>query len=292
LSLKRLFPGLRFTDCGGINTQLFKAKESRVMVTEPKQEQQIEPEKGSEEATKTEKQQLLALFRQHVQPVLIGLGIALAILLAYGSYKNYKQSTVMRASQMLMSAQSIEQIQQVISQYPSTPSAPIAMLTLASEYFRSGQYDLAQVTYAQFQQKFPKHPMAVAADIGKAQCLEASGQLDQALAAFEVFEKTNPGHFLSASAIFGKARCLTQLGRYTEAKAVYEDYMVSNPKSGWIPLADAAMLFVDKELRAWQRKQNSPTVETVNPANPEVPAATAVPLTLSPMVPSEATSSR
>ena len=50
----------------------------------------------------------------------------------------------MRASQMLMSAQSPEQLQQVISQYPSTPSAPIAMLTLASEYFRSGQYDLAQ----------------------------------------------------------------------------------------------------------------------------------------------------
>jgi tetratricopeptide (TPR) repeat protein len=262
------------------------------MADEPRQEQQVEAGRPSEETPKTEKKQLLALFREHVQPVLIGLGIAIAILLAYGAYKNYKQSALMRASQMLMSARSLEQLQQVISQYPSTPSAPIAMLTLAAEYFQSGQYDLAQFTYAQFRQKFPKHPMAMMADIGKAQCLEASGQLDQALAAFEAFILANPGHFLSSSAIFGKGRCLTQMGRYTEAKAVYEDYIAANPNSGWGPLADSAMLFVDKELRAQQKKRNLPIIEPVNPVNPKVPAATSTPLNPPPMFPSEATSGR
>ena len=262
------------------------------MADKPRQELQVELGQTPEETPKTEKQQLLVLFRKHVQPVLIGVGIALAILLAYGAYKNYKQSTLMRASQTLMSARNIEQLQQVINQYPSTPSAPIAMLTLAAEYFQSGQYDLAQSTYAQFQQKFPKHPMTAAADIGKAQCLEASGQIEQALAAFEAFALANPGHFLYALAIFGKGRCLTQMGRYTEARAVYEDYLAANPQSGWRPLADLAMLFVDKELRAQQKKQNSPFVESVNPANPEVPAPTSTPLNLSPMFPSEATSAR
>jgi len=262
------------------------------MVDESKERQQVEPGQAPEDTPKTEKRQQMALFREHVQPVLIGLGIALAILLAYGAYKNYKQSTSMRASQMLLSARSPEQLQQVISQYPSTPSAPIAMLTLASEYFQSGQYDLAQFTYAQFQQKFPKHPMAAAADIGKAQCSEASGQLDQALTAFEAFALSHPGHFLYASAIFGKGRCLTQMGRYTEAKAVYEDYIAANPNSGWSPLADSAMLFVDKELRAQQKKQNSLTAAPVNLANPEVPEASSASLNLSPMFPSEATSAR
>ena len=263
------------------------------MVDEPKQEQQVEPVQVPEEAPQTEKQQLLVLFREHVQPVLIGLAIALALLLGYGAYKNYKQSTSMRASQMLMSSKSPEQLQQVITQYPSTPSAPIAMLTLASEYFRSGQYDLAQFTYAQFQQKFPKHPMAAAGDLGKAQCLEASGQLDQALSMYEAFANANSGHFLAASAIFGKGRCLTQMGRYPEAKAVYEDYVAANPDSGWVPLADSAMLFADKELRAQQKKQSSPAAgqEQVNPVSPEVPAA-ASPLNLAPLFPSEATSAR
>lgn len=262
------------------------------MVDEPKQEQKIEPGRALKETPKTEKQRLLALFREHIQPVLIGLGIALALLLAYGAYKNYKQSISMRASQMLMSARSLEQLQQVISQYPSTPSTPIAMLTLASEYFQLGQYDLAQFTYAQFKQKFPKHPMAATADIGKAQCLEASGQLDQALAAFEAFALANPGHFLTTLAIFGKGRCLTQMGRYTEAKMIYEDYIAANPNSGWGPLADSAMLFVDKELRAQQKKRNSPAAEPVNPENPKVPAAISIPPNLSPTFPSETTSAR
>ena len=259
------------------------------MVDEPKQEQQVEPAEAPAETPQTEKQQLLAIFREHVQPVLIGLAIALALVLAYGAYKNYKQSTAMRASQMLMSSRSPEQLQQVISQYPATPSAPIAMLTLASEYFRSGQYDLAQFTYAQFQQKFPNHPMAAAADLGKAQCLEASGQLDQALLLYEAFAAAHPGHFLDASAIFGKGRCLTQMGRYTEAKAVYEDFVAANPESGWVPLADSAMLFVDKELRAQQKKQNLPAAgpAQVSPSNPGVSAASEA-ATAAPAIPSEA----
>ena len=261
------------------------------MVDEPKQEQQVEPVQVPEETPLTEKQELLAIFRQHVQPILIGVAIAAALLLAYGAYKNYKQSASMRASQMLMSSQSPEQLQQVISQYPSTPSAPIAMLTLASEYFRAGHYDLSQFTYAQFQQKFPKHPMVAAADLGKAQCQEASGQLDQALIAYEAFAAANPGHFLAASAVFGKGRCLAQMGRYTEAKAVYEDYIAANPESGWIPLADSAMLFVDKELRARQKKQASPATmpEPVKFAIPE-PSAAAAPVNPAPTFPSEPTS--
>ncbi len=262
------------------------------MVDEPKQEPQVEPVAAPEKAPQTEKQELMALFREHVQPVLIGLGIGLALLLAWGAYKNYKASTAMRASQMLMSSRSPEQIQQVINQYPSTPAAPIAMLTLAAQYFQSGQYDLAQFTYAQFQQKYPAHPMALAAEIGKAQCLEASGQLDQALASFEAFASANPGHFLYAPAVLGKGRCLMQMGRYAEAKAVYEDYVAANPDSGWVPLADSAMLFTDKELRAQQKKQSPASVKPVTSPAAGVSSEASAPLNLSPMFPSEPAAAR
>jgi tetratricopeptide (TPR) repeat protein len=259
------------------------------MVDVSKQKLQVESERDPEETPTTEKQQLHALFREYVQPILIGGGIVLALLLTHGMYKNYRQSASLRASQMLLNARSPEQLQQIIHQYPSTPSAPMAMLALAAAYFHLGQYDLAQATYTQFQQKFPKHPMAAAADIGKAQCLEASGQIDQAFAAFDAFASTNSGHFLSVLAIFGKGRCLTQLGRYAEAKTVYEDYMVANPNSGWLPLADSATLFADRELRAQRKKRDS---SAINPTNREVLETGSNLLRPSPTFPSKATSAR
>ena len=263
------------------------------MVDAPKAEQQVEPAPAPEAAPQTETQQLLAIFREHVQPILIGLGIALAVILAYGAFKNFKQSTAMRASQMLMSSRNAEQLQQVIQQYPSSPSAPIAMLTLASEYFKAAQYDQAQAVYAQFRQKFPKHPMTLMADLGKAQCLEASGQLDQALSMYEAFVVANPAHFLAPSAIFGKGRCLAQMGRFAEAKAVYEDFIAANPNSAWNTQADSAMLFVDKELRAHQKKQGGegsakePAISAVSAA-----PAVSVPVTSAPTTPSESAAAR
>lgn len=239
------------------------------MVDEPvqpqNQELQVTPEQPA--GKQTEIQKLLELFKGRGQSVLIGLGLAVAVFLGFGAYRNYTHSLALRASQLLMGARNTEQLQQVISRYSSTPSAPVAMLALASQYFEVGQYDLAQFTYAQFEQKYPKHPMARAAELGKAQCLEAGGQVGQARDAFESFAKADPDHFLTPLALLGKARCLTQLGLFAEAKVTYEDFIAANPESGWTPLAETGLLFVDKEIRA-----KGKTPETKPPA-PTVPAA-------------------
>jgi predicted negative regulator of RcsB-dependent stress response len=229
-----------------------------------------------------EMEKLRGLFREHGQPVLIGLGLALAIFLGIGAYKNYRQSVALRAAQMLAGARSTEQLQQVVNMYPSTASAPIAMLALAGQYYDAGQYDLAQFTYAQFEQKYPKHPMKLSAEIGKAQCLEGSGQLDQALTAFEAFAAANTNHFLTPMARLGRARCLTQLGQYEDARAAYEEFIAAYPDSGWASLAETALLFVDKEMRT-VKKGGKPDV--ILPVAPP-PTAAMPPMSSMPATPS------
>jgi predicted negative regulator of RcsB-dependent stress response len=236
------------------------------MVDAPIQKQTQEPQETPPQpaaAAQPELQKLIEFVRGQGQSVLIGLGLAVAVFLGVGAYRNYRHSTELRASQMLMGARNVEQLQQVVSQYSSTPSAPVAMLSLAAQYFDGGQYDLAQFTYTQFEQKYPKHPMVKAAELGKAQCLEAAGQVEQAAGAFDEFVKNNPEHFLTSLARLGKARCLNQLGKYAEAKAAYEDFIAANPESGWTPLAETGLLFVEKEMRAKAKSPESAATEPV-----------------------------
>ena len=219
------------------------------MVEEQIEQNAVQPEA----AAPTETEQLHSFLRDNGRTLIIGLGVAVALALGLGAYRNYKQSVVLRASQLLMSAQSIEQIQQVANQYASTPSGPVAQLVLASQYYDAGQYDLAQFAYAQFEQKYPKHAMLQAAQLGKAQCLEASGQLDQAADAYDNFLKSRPDSFMAPLATLGLARTLTQQGRFAEAKAKYEDFIAANPESSWTPNAETALLFVEKEMRASEK---------------------------------------
>lgn len=217
-------------------------------------EEQIEQNAVQPEApAPTEAEHLHSFLRENGRTLIIGIGVAVALALGLGAYRNYKQSVVLRASQLLMSAQSIEQIQQVANQYASTPSGPVAQLVLASQYYDAGQYDLAQFAYAQFEQRYSKHAMVPAAQLGKAQCLEASGQLDQAVEAYEAFLVNQPKSFMAPLATLGLARTLTQQGRFAEAKAKYEDFIAANPESSWTPNAETALLFIEKDMRAKEK---------------------------------------
>lgn len=201
-------------------------------------------------ATHPEIQQLKDFFREYGQPALVGLGIALAIVLGLGAWRNYKQTSAERAAALLSSAASTEQLQQILAQHADSPSAPIAMLALSAQAFAGGQYELAQSTYTQFEQKYPRHPMKESAQLGKAQCLEAMKQYDQALEAFSAFITANSRHFLLPMAVLGKGRCLEQLGRLDEARTVYEDFIAANPDSNWSGHMRSAIQFVEKQKRA------------------------------------------
>jgi len=212
----------------------------------------VDKPKGDEKDGREEVEAIHAFMKDYGQTAIIILGVALALVLGFGAYRNYKKSTAMRASRMLMGAKTPEQLQQIITEYPSTPTAPLALLALGARYYDSGQYDLARFAYAQFEQKYPEHLMVDVAEFGKAQCLEAEGQLDEAMEAFEAFQSAHPTHYLAPLAIFGKGRCLTQLGRFSEARVEYEDFIAEHPQSGWVPLAESSLLFVDKGARSMQ----------------------------------------
>ncbi|MBP7830006.1 MAG: tetratricopeptide repeat protein [Kiritimatiellae bacterium] len=214
-------------------------------------EEKAAVEPGAEApAPQTEADRLRSLWKEYGQPALIGLALAAAFLLGFGAYRAYRQNNVLKAAQLLARAGSVEQLQQVVSQYPSTPSAPLAMLTLAARQFDGGQIELAQYSYAQFEQKFPKHPMKTAAELGRAQCLEAMGSLEQAEQAYDAFVAAHPDDYLAPLAKLGKARALAQGNRLEDARAAYEDFIAAHPESGWLPMAENALEQVNRQIRA------------------------------------------
>jgi len=228
---------------------------------------------AQEPSSQADADRLRSLWREYGQPALIGLGLALAFLLGFGAYRAYRQNSVMKAGQLLARAGTIEQLQQVISQYPSTPSAPLALLTMAARQYDAGQFELAQYTFAQFEQKYAAHPMKSAAEMGRAQCLEAMGQLEQAEQAYEAFAVARPDDYLVPLARLGKARVLAQANRLEDARSAYEDFIAGNPESGWIPMAENALDQINRQIRAGPAAPLPVPISVVT--IPEVPAAEA-----------------
>jgi len=248
-------------------------------------EESVEEPVAPEAAGLQEVPEVQDFVRQHLTPVLVGVGIAVALFLGWTAYKNYKKSSAETASTLLFNTQAADQFQKVMAQYPDTPAGPLAVLSLGGKYFDEGQYELAQHTFLEFQQKYPQHDMYPISEMGIAQCLEATGRYPEAIDAFAKFLSAHPGHFLSSVATFGTARCYEQMGKLQEAKAVYEDYLVANPSNNWSARAESGLLFVGKLMRApkdggSQQPQvmlqqpifSEPTFTPVEP-QPETPAA-------------------
>lgn len=195
-------------------------------------------------------EQLKTFFREYGQALIIAVGLVIAAGLGAVAYRNYRENSALRASQLLMNARSSEEIQQLIQQYPRAPIIPLALMSLAARRFDEGQYEMARNTFVQLKEKFSNHPLAVISDLGRAQCLEAEGQFEQALQLFTGFAADHTNHFLTPLARFGKARCLQQLGRFAEARAEYEDFIAAYPDSEWASIAESGILFVEKDERS------------------------------------------
>lgn len=231
------------------------------MTTEPAKPAENEPIKPTtaaileRELKDHEVPEVVDFLRENGVSVLLGGGLAVAVFLGFSAWKNYKETSAVKAEAQLFQSQSPEQIQAVIDQYPSTPAAPLAYVALASRNFDMGQYELSENLFSQFISLYPKHALLPTAELGIAQCKEASGRFEEAVAAFEAVIAKHEGHYTQPLALFGKARALEQLGRFDEAKAVYEDFVAGNPKSPWTDRAEAAILYVEKARRAAQTVQ-------------------------------------
>jgi len=184
--------------------------------------------------------------------MVLAVGAAIVVLVAAGlaTYFMQQRRNAERASQMLMVAQTPKQWEELLAQYPDAKVAPIALLALASSQYGAGAYDQASATYDKFLGKYPRHDMALVAELGKIQCQEGRGEIEMAFNGYNLFVNMHADHFLAPQALFGKARCLQIMRRYPEAKVIYEDFIAAHPKSEWVPQAEFAMRFLDREMRA------------------------------------------
>ena len=189
------------------------------------------------------------LIAEYGRPVVVGVGLGLALVLGYMSYTWHQQSNDARAAQMLTAAQSPEQLRVITTQYPDSPSAPVALLSLAANYFDSEQYQLAQQTYRTFGERYPDHPMLLSTRLGKAYCLEALGTVDEALAELDAFIAEYPDHYLMPVATLSRGRCFILKRDFAEARAVYEDYLAAYPDSRWIERMESELIYLEKEMR-------------------------------------------
>lgn len=203
-----------------------------------------------EELRQHEVPEVLTFLRDNGLAILIGVAVAVALFVGVSVYRNYKKTAAEQASVALFQAQTPDQVQKVLDDYSATPIAPVAALSLASDYFNAGQFELAEHHFAQFLSRYPDNSLAVVAELGQAQCKEATGRLDEALEGFKKLRSGNESHYLAPLALFGEARTLEQLKRFDEAKSLYEDFIAANPTNQWLNRAEASLLYVDMAKRA------------------------------------------
>jgi len=215
--------------------------------------------------------------QKYLPTILVGAGLAVAVALAVNAWQSHKQGQLDKAARLLSGQPvpeeklgagiTIQRLQLVVDRYPKTPSAPLALLSLAAQYYGSGQYELARAAYLKFENNYPTHSFAPAAELGRLQCSEASSMSDAALAGYDKFITAHPGHYLVPMAIFGKARCLEARGAFDAARITYEDFLVKEPHSPWEGEARTALQNLNMKKRAVAKGlpvvQQAPSVPAV-----------------------------
>lgn len=193
--------------------------------------------------------QLKELWQKYGRAITTGTSIAIAAILVIIVYNNRSTGSVQKASEMLMTANTIQDLENTITKYPEAPSTVIARLQLAKAYFNSGNYDMSLYKYTEFEQKFPTHQFIAVAKLGKINCMEARGETPDALLAYDNFLNEYPNHYLTSQAILGRARCNEELGKLEEAKAIYEGFIKTFPNDKWIPTAKEALDYLNRKIK-------------------------------------------
>lgn len=222
-----------------------------------------------------EPEEVLDWLKSNGMPILVGLAIAAGAFAAVSAYKSHKKAAEITAQSQLFNSQTAQQFQEIVTKYPGATAAALAELSLASQQFEEGQFELAKNSFMEFGRKHPDHSLKTAADLGVVQCDEALNKYDDALKGYEQFIKTQTNHFLYAQAVLGKGRCLELQGKFDDAKAVYEDYITSHPRDQWTQRAETALMYVGKSKRAAERAPQVQPTPVAVPA-PAVPAPTAL----------------
>jgi len=230
---------------------------------------------SQEQEAEHQHDELLALketYEKHRMPVLVGLCVVVAVIVAVPLSRSRREAKIHDAMAALGKARTAQDLESLVGKYPSTPAATLAALRLAKTYYNTGSYELALAQYTEFLGRNAEHEMAPAAEMGRIHCVEAMGQTEAALADFATFAGKDPSHYLVPQAVFGQGRCLEQLNRHEEAKALYGDFVLRNPESGWLARAEELLENVRRKIERQGRPLPAPPVPTVPVAQTAMPA--------------------
>ncbi len=244
------------------------------MTEEPHRTEDAEqpPEAGSGDAAA---QDLSRWLKDYGPSTLLAVVVGLAVYFGMAWMRHRKAGAAADAAALLERAGTPEQLQAVVDRYPKTPSGPVAQLALGAQRFAAGEYAAAREAFDAFITRYPRHPSAVAASLNRLQCLEAEGRPEEALAGYRAFAADHPDHYLRPLAWLGQGRCQELGGRLEEARATYEDFIAEHAGSEWTAQAQAALEFVNQQLRAARAPAAppaaSPPVEPPPAAGPDAP---------------------
>lgn len=197
-----------------------------------------------------EENAFLDFLERYRVPVLVGMAVVVVGLSAGSIYRSMQTASQERASRLLSEARTPDQLRDVVDAYPQAAAAPTALLAMAKEYYRVGDYEQARLAYERFTADYPDHELSRIAHMGRIYCAEGEGRMDEALAAFTAFADAHPAHFLAPQAKLGRARCLEELGRLADARVVYEDFIAaSSEDAAWTAFAEDALDRVRREIK-------------------------------------------
>lgn len=187
-------------------------------------------------------------------------GGAALLLVAYIAYAVNQQIQVNKenaAAQALASARQLQDLKAVVNNFPDTAVAPAAILEIANRTFHQGNYEQALIEFDRFAEKYPDHRNMKTVELSRAYCREAMLQLEEAMVAYQEFAEKYEGDPMAPLALFGQARIYEMQGLLQDAKAVYEDYIASDAEGIWVPQAETALRYLERQMRAEAEQRNS-----------------------------------
>ncbi|MBD3271722.1 MAG: tol-pal system protein YbgF [Elusimicrobia bacterium] len=143
----------------------------------------------------------------------------------------------------------------------SVEQKPSQIFRIAFRDYTRGKYDLAQIGFRNYLEKYPGTELAEKAVFYLAECSYAKKDFEQAYQQYNELIKKYPRHEFVADAMLKKGMCLERMNKMPEAEAVYRSLIDKHPDS---PSAEKA--------REYLRSTNDKTEpEKQKPAELETP---------------------
>ncbi len=158
-------------------------------------------------------------FQENGKTLVIEILVAIAIIAAILSFKDYRQNQRDLASAALLQGSDVVSLEELNGKYGNSKSGALIRLQLAQAYYEEGKYENALEAYKEFADD--NKVLASEARLGYAASLEALKRFDEAITAYgEVSDDAKSPAYVAAQS--GIVRSLAANGKKDEAEKKIE----------------------------------------------------------------------